>query len=105
MGSESMAWVVGLLLMISMVRNVDSLQSGYYKDSCPGAEEAVASVVASAIQTDARVGPGLLRMFFHDCFVEVRGVPCCVIHEMHMFSQDRLHSCLNGLACVQLEEH
>ena len=44
-------------------------QVGFYKTTCPPAEGIVKSVVQSAIRSNHKIAPGLLRMFFHDCFV------------------------------------
>ncbi|XP_059650112.1 peroxidase N1-like [Cornus florida] len=43
---------------------------GFYSKSCPRAESIVQSTVEAHFQTDATVAPGLLRMHFHDCFVQ-----------------------------------
>jgi peroxidase len=55
------------------------LSDGYYsKDPnsaayCPGAEAAVREAVATAIYQQGRgIGAGLIRLFFHDAFVQVR---------------------------------
>lgn len=71
MATSNVARVLTLLLVISSVCNAYALQSKYYKHSCPGAERAVAKVVAKAIHKDNSIAPRLLRLFFHDCFVEV----------------------------------
>ncbi|KAI3676092.1 hypothetical protein L1987_85691 [Smallanthus sonchifolius] len=42
---------------------------GFYRTSCPRVEFIVLSVVQSAIRSNPTMAPGLLRMFFHDCFV------------------------------------
>ena len=41
------------------------LQVGYYRATCPRAE------VKKAVRANPGVGAGLIRMLFHDCFVEV----------------------------------
>jgi len=41
------------------------LQVGYYQDTCPKAEAIVRAAVS-----DAGIGAGLIRLLFHDCFVE-----------------------------------
>nr|GMD02142.1 peroxidase P7-like [Ipomoea batatas] len=45
------------------------LSPGFYSKSCPKLFQTVNSVVRSAIQKEARMGASLLRLFFHDCFV------------------------------------
>lgn len=47
------------------------LSPGFYSKSCPKLLQTVNSVVQSAIQKEARMGASLLRLFFHDCFVNV----------------------------------
>ncbi|KAF8044142.1 hypothetical protein BT93_A2199 [Corymbia citriodora subsp. variegata] len=43
---------------------------GFYSRSCPRAEAIIRSTVQSHFQSDPTVAPGLLRMHFHDCFVQ-----------------------------------
>ena len=42
---------------------------GFYQTTCPSVETTVRAAVQSAIRSDPTIAPGLLRMFFHDCFV------------------------------------
>ncbi|MFS7978881.1 putative peroxidase [Helianthus anomalus] len=42
---------------------------GFYKYTCPTVESIVQSAVESAVQANPTIAPGLLRMFFHDCFI------------------------------------
>ncbi|XP_074280433.1 peroxidase 46-like [Silene latifolia] len=47
-----------------------ALDIGFYDLSCPDAEFIVRTTVRSAAFNDATVPPKLLRLLFHDCFVE-----------------------------------
>ncbi|KAL6657512.1 hypothetical protein ACP70R_005292 [Stipagrostis hirtigluma subsp. patula] len=50
-----------------------SLSEGYYYKKnypCPNAEKIVWDVVYRATKSDPGVGAGLIRLFFHDCFVQ-----------------------------------
>ncbi|XP_076933851.1 peroxidase N1-like [Bidens hawaiensis] len=42
---------------------------GFYQTTCPRVETIVQSAVQSAVRANPTMAPGLLRMFFHDCFV------------------------------------
>ncbi|EES00088.2 peroxidase P7 [Sorghum bicolor] len=46
-----------------------SLSPGFYDATCPGLQPIVRRVVARAVQMEPRMGASLLRLFFHDCFV------------------------------------
>ncbi|KAE8791169.1 Peroxidase 4 [Hordeum vulgare] len=46
------------------------LSAGFYSSSCPGALGAVASVVQSAVANESCMGASILRLFFHDCFIQ-----------------------------------
>jgi hypothetical protein len=48
-----------------------SFKFGFYDKSCPDAEKIVTSVVEAHFKTNPGIAPGVLRMHFHDCFVEV----------------------------------
>ena len=47
------------------------LQRGFYDSICPDAEDIVRSTVEKYYNNDATIAPGLLRLHFHDCFVQV----------------------------------
>lgn len=47
------------------------LSTNFYSSSCPNLFSAVRPVVQSAISSERRMGASLLRLFFHDCFVNV----------------------------------
>lgn len=49
-----------------------SLGFDLYLNSCPEAEPIVFSWVEKAVSDDPRMAASLLRLHFHDCFVNVR---------------------------------
>ncbi|KAK0572123.1 hypothetical protein LWI29_026479 [Acer saccharum] len=54
-----------------MVLSVESqLTTGFYSYSCPEAEEVVRSTVESYFNMDSTIAAALLRLHFHDCFVQ-----------------------------------
>ncbi|CAA7013466.1 unnamed protein product [Microthlaspi erraticum] len=46
------------------------LQFGFYSETCPPAESIVRDVVHQAVTRDPGIAAVLLRLHFHDCFVE-----------------------------------
>ncbi|KAJ1259257.1 hypothetical protein BS78_10G140400 [Paspalum vaginatum] len=57
------------LLLLACTANADHLTVGYYDKTCPGVQDIVRSVMASRVAADRTMAPALLRLFFHDCFV------------------------------------
>lgn len=57
------------LLRSSLVLS-QGLQRGFYDSNCPDAEDIVRSTVKKYYNNDATIAPGLLRLHFHDCFVQ-----------------------------------
>lgn len=47
------------------------MSSNYYSKSCPQVEQLVASVTGQQFRNSPVSGPATIRLFFHDCFVEV----------------------------------
>ena len=66
---------VPLLLLFSYCFPIPHYSSmldvDFYKESCPNVEEFVLDAVQYASVIDPSVLAGLLRVHFHDCFIEV----------------------------------
>ena len=56
-------------LLVGMVSA--QLSSTFYAKSCPNALSTISSAVNSAVSSEKRMGASLLRLHFHDCFVQV----------------------------------
>lgn len=48
------------------------LSHKFYSRSCPGVQPLVRATVEEALRRDPTLGASILRLFFHDCFVNVR---------------------------------
>lgn len=61
------------MIVISGLRYgvVDGLSMQYYLMNCPFAEQIVKNTVNRALQGDPTLAAALLRMHFHDCFIQV----------------------------------
>ncbi|KAL4577986.1 hypothetical protein LXL04_014101 [Taraxacum kok-saghyz] len=57
------------LFSVEISRTAPLLQPGYYAKSCPNAELIVRDVMKKAMIKDPRNGASVLRLQFHDCFV------------------------------------
>lgn len=49
----------------------------YYQFTCPQADQIVISVLKEAIAKDPRMAASILRLHFHDCFVQVTNNQIC----------------------------
>jgi peroxidase len=68
---------VALALLLFVVANGDDLSSRYYDKTCPNVQGVVRSVMAQKVASEPRMAPAILRLFFHDCFVNVRITLTC----------------------------
>nr|XP_043610835.1 peroxidase 4-like isoform X2 [Erigeron canadensis] len=61
--------VFTLIIMILMGTSLAQLTPNFYLRSCPQVFEVVGSVVWTVVSMERRMGASLLRLQFHDCFV------------------------------------
>ena len=68
-----MVLLVLVTLIFSASQSAEGLKVGFYTSVCPGkdVEGTIRSAVQAKFNKDKTITPGLLRMFFHDCFVQV----------------------------------
>ena len=64
-------FVLALLFSFLMGCCEGQLQVGFYSSTCPQVEPTVQAVVRDAVASDPNMAAVLLRLHFHDCFVEV----------------------------------
>ncbi|XP_059282323.1 peroxidase 25 [Lycium barbarum] len=59
-----------LICMVFPVLGQGGLKTGFYSSSCPNAESIVKSTVQAEFNKDPTIAAALLRLHFHDCFVQ-----------------------------------
>lgn len=62
-------------MFMSIAEDIDrsySLHYDYYRESCPSAEKIIAKSIRDIYDVRPSVAPSLIRLLFHDCFIEVR---------------------------------
>lgn len=60
----------------------------FYQSSCPSLQGIVGTAMAQAVAREPRMGASILRLFFHDCFVNVRYI---VVHFMLIMISSTVH--------------
>ncbi|KAI7982823.1 Peroxidase 4 [Camellia lanceoleosa] len=70
--SSSSEVLVNFVMVVVLVMGTSSAQlcTDFYEETCPNVHKIVRSVVASAVSKEKRMGASLLRLHFHDCFVQ-----------------------------------
>ncbi|XP_047074821.1 peroxidase 2-like [Lolium rigidum] len=60
------------LIVVSLLSGVAhaQLSKNFYEASCPSLETTVRAEMKHAVGKESRIGASLLRLFFHDCFVQ-----------------------------------
>ncbi|TVU33205.1 hypothetical protein EJB05_24995, partial [Eragrostis curvula] len=57
-------------VLLLPARGADAqLSAGFYSASCPSVHSVVRQVMSQAVMNDTRTGAAVLRLFYHDCFV------------------------------------
>ncbi|EOY09519.1 hypothetical protein QUC31_010474 [Theobroma cacao] len=59
-----------ILLTFLVYQSKAQLSATFYATTCPNASSIVRSVIQQALQSDIRIGASLIRLHFHDCFVD-----------------------------------
>lgn len=65
-----MRWMATVMVVAVMASGSGGVSMDYYMMSCQMAEMTVRDAVREAVRGDPSLAAGLLRMHFHDCFVE-----------------------------------
>ncbi|KAL0903915.1 hypothetical protein M5K25_025978 [Dendrobium thyrsiflorum] len=68
MSNSSLFLVLSLLSLLSCSANAQ-LSANFYAKTCPNLQAIVRSAMARAVSEEPRMAASILRLFFHDCFV------------------------------------
>ena len=113
--------IVLLLAFMIIGRGEGKLVKNFYSSSCPNVESIVQQAVSTKLSQTFTTIPATLRLFFHDCFVEVSSfclscinlltiIRCLILIlltlETRMVSPICIHSChlTQGLICSYKKE-
>ncbi|XP_021843815.2 peroxidase P7 [Spinacia oleracea] len=61
--------IISIILAYLACLSNAQLSSKHYASSCPNLEKIVRKTMKQAVQKEQRMGASILRLFFHDCFV------------------------------------
>ena len=66
------SFLISCLVVVVVLASGASAQlsSTFYDTSCPNALSTIKSAVTAAVNKENRMGASLLRLHFHDCFVQ-----------------------------------
>jgi hypothetical protein len=92
---------LSLLVLVVLASAASAqLSTTFYDTSCPRALATIKSLVNAAVAKEARMGASLLRLHFHDCFVQasVHRTPCSLSVSLSLFSL--LRQCSSNVLCA-----
>ncbi|GLT71783.1 hypothetical protein SLA2020_437780 [Shorea laevis] len=71
MSSSYCSTMIGLFLAFLLGGSLcnGELTTTFYNETCPNVSTIVRGIIKQALQTDTRIGASLIRLHFHDCFV------------------------------------
>ncbi|KAI3911320.1 hypothetical protein MKW98_010207 [Papaver atlanticum] len=69
-GGNGFAYIfLAMVVVLLAATSSDALSTTFYNGVCPNALSTIKQVVTAAVNSDRRMGASLLRLHFHDCFV------------------------------------
>lgn len=69
---ELAGFVIWVLSGLCVSKGLAQVSENFYAETCSNVESIVRSVVSQKFEQTLVTVPATLRLFFHDCFVEVR---------------------------------
>lgn len=72
MGSSSSVQFLFMLSLVLVIGANAQLTPNFYGQSCPNLGTIVRDVMRQTVVREPRMAASILRLFFHDCFVQVK---------------------------------
>ena len=60
------------------------LSPSFYSSTCPNVLNIIEDVLKKAFSSDIRIGASLIRLHFHDCFVDVSNLCSLIFHLLYV---------------------
>jgi len=78
--------IISMLSLLAFSSNAQ-LSPSFYARTCPKLQSIVRTTMRQAVDTEPRMAASILRLFFHDCFVQVNlANPLCTFNlSSHFF--------------------
>jgi peroxidase len=70
MESITATFVISVFLFIAIIQCEAQLSPTFYDSTCPNALSTIRSSIRQAVSLEPRMAASLLRLHFHDCFVQ-----------------------------------
>lgn len=87
LGSSFCLLLITCMILIGISPNsAADLSDTFYDKSCPKALRTIRKTVQDAVSNESRMGASILRLHFHDCFVQVNSFLILVYINLHLIS-------------------
>ncbi|CAL5022959.1 unnamed protein product [Urochloa decumbens] len=91
MAATRLLLAAALALLVAAGGGADAqLSAGFYSASCPTVQGVVRQAMSQAVMNSSRSGAAILRLFFHDCFVNVCCSPLCFSASAFQFQSNQV---------------
>lgn len=77
--SPAKAAVFAFVVLLFNTACQAQLTSTFYDNSCPNALKTIRTSIRNSIAAERRMAASLIRLHFHDCFVQVQYIYCSVL--------------------------
>lgn len=83
-----------VLILAFAATAFSTLSPCYYDKVCPEALPTIKRIVEAAVEKEGRMGASLLRLHFHDCFVQVRILTLINLTAKHFLYRSQIVDCV-----------